>query len=251
MRCEMARPLLEAYVDGELGEAERDRVRAHVAQCAECTAEIAGLQRLGAGLRAAAPEHRMPAAVRARIRSAVRREAAADRPAVSAWRPFAYAASLLIAVALGAAGTWTLLGEQQQSRLDGELIDSHLRSLLADHLTDVASSDQHTVKPWFEGKAGLSPPAVDLAAEGFPLAGGRLDLIAGRPVPALVYRFRKHVINLFVMPEQAGEGGGRASRQGYNLLHWSEGDLGLWAVSDAAPEVLSRFERSFRAATGG
>ena len=252
MQCDEARPLIEAYVDGELEPAAQERLRAHLVLCPECEAEVAALQRLGAAFRAAAPAHPMPAAVRAGIRAALRREAAAqDRQAVSAWRPLAYAASLLLAVALGSSGTWLILGERQESRVAGEVIDSHLRSLLADHLTDVASSDQHTVKPWFEGKTGLSPPAVELASEGFPLVGGRLDLIAGKPVPALVYRFRKHVINVFVMPAQPDERGESTSREGYNLRHWTEGDLGLWAVSDAAPEVLARFERSFRAATGG
>jgi anti-sigma factor RsiW len=252
MRCEEARPLLEAYVDGELEAAAREQLRAHLALCPECEAEAAALLRLAAAFRAAAPTHPMPEAVRARIRTAVRREAAASEPAAApAWRAVAYAASLLLAVALGSSGTWLILGEHQESRIDGEIIDSHLRSLLADHLTDVPSSDQHTVKPWFEGKSALSPPAVDLTAEGFPLVGGRLDLIAGKPVPALVYRFKKHVINVFVMPAQPAKRGESTSREGYNLLHWTQGDLGLWAVSDAAPEVLARLERSFRAATGG
>ena len=253
MQCDEARGLLEAYVDGELEPAARERLRAHLALCPECEAEAAALQRLGATFRATAPEYRMPAPVRARIRQAVRREAAATerQAAAPAWRAFAYAASLLLAVALGSSGTWLIVGEEQQSGVAGEVIDSHLRSLLAAHLTDVASSDQHTVKPWFEGKSGLSPPAVELAAEGFPLVGGRLDLIAGKPVPALVYRFRQHVINVFVLPAGPAEAGGSASRGGYNLRRWTERDLGLWAVSDAAPEVLARFERSFRAATGG
>ena len=105
----------------------------------------------------------------------------------------AYAASLLLAVAIGSGGTFLMIGERQEDQVAAEIIDSHLRSLLGAHLTDVASSDQHTVKPWFAGRSDLSPPAVDLATEGFPLVGGRLDLIAGKPVPALVYKRREHV----------------------------------------------------------
>jgi anti-sigma factor RsiW len=123
--------------------------------------------------------------------------------------------------------------------------------LLADHLTDVASSDSHTVKPWFAGRTELSPPGMDLAAQGFPLVGGRLDLIEGKPVPALVYRAGKHVINVFVLPARAGDHAATVTRRGYTLRHWTEGDLGYWAVSDAGPDEFAKFEHAFRAATGG
>src|SRR6202008_4159952 len=139
------------------------------------------------------------------------------------WLP--YAASILLAVAVGSGGTFVLVGERQTDTMAGEIIDSHLRSLLGTHLTDVASSDQHTVKPWFAGRSELSPPAVDLSAEGFPLVGGRLDLIGGKPVPALVYKRREHVINVFVLPAAADDSGKTLTRRGYALRHWVEGDL--------------------------
>ena len=186
------------------------------------------------------------------MRFALRREAAASAPAT--WRApswLAYAASILLAVAVGAGGTFAIVGERQEDMIAAEVIDSHLRSLLGTHLTDVASSDQHTVKPWFAGRSDLSPPAVDLRMEGFPLVGGRLDLIGGKPVPALVYKRREHVINLFVLPAAKGEFGKTLTRRGYSLRHWDEGDLGFWAVTDAAPTELAEFERIFRAATGG
>jgi anti-sigma factor RsiW len=143
------------------------------------------------------------------------------------------------------------VGERQTDTMAGEIIDSHLRSLLGSHLTDVASSDQHTVKPWFAGRTDLSPPTVELRSEGFPLVGGRLDLIAGKPVPALVYKRREHVINVFVLPAAPADHGETLTRRGYNLRHWDEGDLGFWAVTDAAPSELAEFERLFRAATKG
>ena len=137
-----------------------------------------------------------------------------------------------------------LLGERQTDTMETEIIDSHLRSLLGNHLTDVASSDQHTVKPWFAGRTDLSPPTVELRSEGFPLVGGRLDLVAGKPVPALVYKRRDHVINLFVLPAlNRPISGETLTRRGYNLRHWDEGDLGFWAVTDAAPTELAEFER--------
>ena len=252
MQCEEIRLRLDAYVDGELAEPDRVELREHLADCPECAPEAAALDRLRDGIRQAAPVYRAPEALRSRVRFALRREAAESaRTAKPAQGWLAYAASLLLAVALGSGGTLLITGERQEDAVARELIDSHLRSLLGNHLTDVASSDQHTVKPWFAGRSELSPPVVDLAGEGFPLVGGRLDLIAGKPVPALVYRRREHVINVFVLPASFGDLGQTLTRRGYSLRRWDEGDLGFWAVTDAAPSELADFERIFRAATSG
>ncbi len=252
MRCEEVRPLLDAYLDGEVAEVERSLLRDHIEDCAECGPEAAALEHLRAGIRRTAPVYRAPQALRSSVRLAVRREAAAARPTAmraSGW--LAYAASILLAVAVGSGGTFLLTGERQENAVANEVIDSHLRSLLGNHLTDVASSDKHTVKPWFAGRTDLSPPGVDLAADGFPLIGGRLDLIQGKPVPALVYRAGKHVINVFVLPTRPGDHAEAVSRRGYTLHHWNEGDLGYWAVSDASADEFAKFERAFRGATGG
>jgi len=252
MRCDEVRPRLDAYIDGELGEAERALLRDHLAGCPECGPEAAALERQRDDIRRSAPIYRAPEALRSRIRVALRDEAATSALATRAapgW--LAYAASILLAVAVGSGGTLLITGERQEDAVAGELIDSHLRSLLGSHLTDVASSDQHTVKPWFAGKSDVSPPAVDLAGEGFPLVGGRLDVVAGKPVPALVYRRREHVINLFVLPALPGDLGATLTRHGYTLRHWNEGDLGFWAASDTAPSELAEFERVFRAVTQG
>ena len=250
MLCDEVRPRLDAYIDGELGERERAEVLDHLGDCRECGPEAAALARLRDDIRQADPIYRAPEALRTQVRFALRREAATNAPTT---RPapgwLAYAASILLAVAIGSGGTLLITGERQQDAIANELIDSHLRSLLGSHLTDVASSDQHTVKPWFAGRTDLSPPAVDLAADGFPLVGGRLELIAGKPVPALVYKRREHVINLFVLPTSRSDRGETLTRHGYNLRHWDEGDLGFWAVTDAGPTELAEFERLFRAAT--
>ena len=252
MQCDEVRPRIDAYVDGELAETERLQLRDHLADCPDCGPEAMALERLRDGIRQAAPIYRAPEALRSQIRFALRQEAAtsarAARPAPG-W--LAYAASILLAVAVGSGGTLLITGERQEDAVGNELIDSHLRSLLADHLTDVASSDKHTVKPWFAGRTEMSPPGVDLAAQGFPLVGGRLDLIEGKPVPALVYRAGKHVINVFVLPARAGEYAETVTRRGYTLHHWNEGDLGYWAVSDAAPDEFAKFEHAFREATKG
>ena len=252
MQCDEVRPRLDAFIDEELAEDERALLLAHLADCPECGPEAAALTRLRDGIRQAAPTYRAPEALRSRIRFALRAEQPASAPAprpAPGW--LAYAASILVAVAVGSGGTLLVTGERQEDAVARELIDSHLRSLLASHLTDVASSDQHTVKPWFAGKSDLAPPAADLASDGFPLVGGRLDVVAGKPVPALVYRRREHVINVFVLPASRGELGTTLTRHGYTLRHWNEGDLGFWAASDAAPSELAEFERVFRAATSG
>jgi len=249
MQCEEVRPRLDRYLDGELSEAERALMRDHLAGCTDCGPEAAANERLRDEIRQSAPRYRTPEALRSQIRFAIRREDAANAAALRTPGWLAYAASILLAVAVGSGGTFWIVGERQESNLATEVIDSHLRSLLGTHLTDVASSDQHTVKPWFAGRSDLSPPAVDLAAKGFPLIGGRLDLIAGKPVPALVYKRREHVINLFVLPAATSDFGKTLTRRGYNLRHWDEGDLGFWAVTDAAPNELAEFEHVLRAAT--
>jgi anti-sigma factor (TIGR02949 family) len=251
MECDESRRHLDAYLDGELGEPERADLRRHLDGCAECGPEAAALERLRDGIRRAAPVYRATPALRSQIRSALRREAGGVSAPARGPGWLAFAASLLIAVAVGSGGTWFIAGARQQDAIAGEVIDSHLRSLLADHLTDVASSDKHTVKPWFAGRTELSPPGVDLAAQGFPLVGGRLDLIAGKPVPALVYRAGKHIINVFVLPAAPGDHAETVTRRGYTLRHWAKGDLGYWAVSDAAPDEFAKFEDIFRAAAGG
>jgi anti-sigma factor (TIGR02949 family) len=252
MICDEARPLLDAYLDAELPAAERAALREHLASCPDCGPEAAAIEQLRDDIRSTAPVHRAPPALRARIRADLRREAAGMPSPGPGW--LAYAASLLLALMLGSGGTWLVAGERQRTHgadvIADEVIDSHLRSLLAEHLTDVPSSDKHTVKPWFAGRTDLSPPGVDLAAAGFPLAGGRLDLIAGEPVPALVYRAGRHVINVFVLPAPPGDLARTVTRRGYTLRHWTAGDLGYWAVSDAAPDEFDKFERAFRRAAG-
>ena len=250
MECEKVRALLEAYVDNELAEAERSTLSEHIAGCEQCGPEATALERLRDSVRRSVPVYRAPEALRSQIRFALRREsqrASAMLRSPAGW--LAYAASLLIAVALGAGGSLMITSGREQDAIASEVIDSHLRSLLGTHLTDVASSDQHTVKPWFVGRTDVAPPAVDLAGEGFPLVGGRLELIAGHPVPALVYKRRQHVINVFVLPANRVDLGETLTRRGYSLRHWDEGDLSFWAVTDAAPTELTEFEHLFRAAT--
>ena len=145
--------------------------------------------------------------------------------------------------------TFGVLHRQAGDQVASEVVSAHIRSLMAPAPTDVPSSDHHTVKPWFNGRIDLSPPVTDLAAQGYPLIGGRLDYLNRRPVAALVYKRHQHVINLFVMPADGGVVPAKASASlnGYNLRHWRDGALRFWAVSDLNAGELADFERLVRA----
>lgn len=134
-------------------------------------------------------------------------------------------------------------GPSHEEMITREIVAGHVRSLMANHLSDVTSTDQHTVKPWFDGKLDFAPPVVNLASAGFPLVGGRLDFVDGRPVAALVYQRRLHFINLFIWPstERQESSVVLQSREGYNILHWTRGGMTFWAISDVSADDLRSF----------
>ena len=210
---------------------------------------------LDALLKREATRHAAPPGLIARIRSDVQRADAPLGESGSRWRQWL---SGLALCAAGAAVAWGVAGlllvPSAPDRLGQEVTASHVRSLMASHLADVASSDRHTVKPWFAGKLDFSPPVQDLAAEGYPLIGGRLDVIDGRSVAALVYQQRQHVINLFVWPASGGTPMPPAllMRQGYCVAHWTQGGMQFWAVSDLnAPDMQAFADKlSARMAAG-
>ena len=184
------------------------------------------------------PYHAAPAGLRERVRSALRKEE--RRPLT--WRVpgLAAAAAALLLVT----GTWFFGASGRRTESEyGAVLDGHLRSLSPGHLTDVASTDKHTVKPWFAGKIDFSPPVIDPAAEGFPLVGGRLDVMEGRDVAAMVYSHRSHIINLFVRPADGAATAAptEAVRRGINIVSWTEGGMQFWAVSDLNLEELEQF----------
>lgn len=247
MTCEEAEVLLHALIDSELDAGHSREVEAHVAGCARCAARLAAYRDLRQALDGGRLRHAAPASLRMGIERKLPAPAArASRRAVLK----GFFAGGAISAAAAASITFVVLRQDRDGRILGEAISAHLRSLQADHLTDVLSSDQHTVKPWFNGKLDLAPPVIDLTAQGFTLIGGRLDYIDGKPVAAIVYRRRVHVINLFVM-----QGMGSALTapkleviQGFNILRWTEQGLNLMAVSDLAHDELEEFETKFEAA---
>lgn len=263
MNCRDARQFLDGYLDGELDLVRSTEFEAHIEDCGPCLQAIESRKTLSRAIRGADLRFGAPRGLEKRVLASVRNE---NRPgAAAAGRPrrpmvrfslaFGVAATVLIVV-LG----WSALRGSgrygAQNLLVQEVVASHIRSLQARHLLDVASTDQHTVKPWFLGKLDYSPPVVDLADVGFPLTGGRLDYLDGRPVAALVYHRRLHVINLFVWPADRGWSSlssrpAGESIRGYHTTHWSHGGMTYYAVSDVNPADLELFTREVTARIGG
>lgn len=237
---------LDAYLDDELTTSDARELEAHIATCPDCARFRDERVALRAAIKARVPAFQAPDVLRSRVRAALR---AAPSPtpaprrwgAPVPWRPLAVAASLAV-VALG---SWRLaLQYADRDRLADEVLASHVRSLMPGHLTDVLSSDQHTVKPWFNGRLDFSPPVSDFTGKGYPLLGGRIDYVGGRAVAALVYGRRRHVINVFVWPTAPSSAGlATTDRQGYHLLHWSTGGYIYWVASDLGVSELHDFAR--------
>lgn len=243
--------LLPAYVDQELGIAETLAVQRHLDTCPECRREYEEQAALGKRIRGDAAYFNAPAGLAARIGSALPqdppRRPSRDRRWHFSWLQTGAALATLL-VAVWSVGLYASLPSAQE-RIAEEIISSHVRSLQADHLTDVASTDQHTVKPWFNGKLSFSPPVIDLAAQGFVLEGGRLDYLDGHPVAALIYRRQKHPINLYIWPAAGKDAGPQTeNRRGYHLVRWTTDDMAYWAISDVAENELLRFSGILRLA---
>ena len=242
---------LDAYLDGELAPRDLREVEAHLKQCRECGRVRDARVALGMAIRAEVPALRAPEELRNRVRLALGSAAggAAPRRPLSppGWRWLALAAS----VAVVALASWQVgAGRAGGEALGDQVLASHVRSLMPGHLTDVVSSDMHTVKPWFNGKLDFSPAVYDFAGRGYPLVGGRLDYLGGRPVAALVYGRRQHLINVFLWPATRGPAGGPdlTVRQGYHLLHWVTPEYTYWVVSDLGQAELGEFARLLREA---
>src|SRR5947207_13276135 len=278
MNCEEATKLMDGYLDGELDPITSQTIELHLSDCRNCEQAYETHRSLVRTIGSAALYYKAPAELRERIQSSLREEIA-ERPMQNAVRdarqvfrrnqpelrtslwgtPWNWLGltglGLAAAIIFAAIITLNLVPRLQRPGADQflatQLIASHVRSLMANHLTDVASSDHHTVKPWLDAKLDFAPPVVDLASEGFPLVGGRLDYLDNRPVAALVYERRKHFINLFIWPaaSDATRAPKTITRQGYQLLHWADSDFNYWAVSDVNISDLQTFKQQFETRT--
>lgn len=252
---------LHSFADGELDALHSLEVERHLAGCAACRDALSDLRALREKVGQTQVRWAMPDAARSAVMAALAAESARDHRLAKAasakgalldrgwavlrrWGAVPTFAALAAVVVLS-------FNPLRGDDLQDQILASHIRSMLANHLVDVETSDRHTVRPWFNGKIDFSPPVVDLVAQGYPLVGGRVDYFGGRVVAALVYRRNNHVINLFISPDTARFAHPVASTlDGYNFTKWSAGGLTFWAVSDAAANEVADFHALFSANTG-
>ena len=255
MDCERVRAWLSPSVDGEIPAAERAGIEAHLQGCVACRQALDDLRVIAGSVRNAT-RYSAPPGLAAQIAAALPPPARSPQPSPRlSWfsaRPWQALAATVLLTAVATSGlTWSLTGRDVQGRLDDEVVAAHVRSLMASHLTDVASSEQHTVRPWFSGRVDVAPPARDLASEGFPLVGRRLDYLDRRAAAALVYRHGAHIINVFIRADDDAAAATAPTlhpHQGYVIANWSGGGLAYTAVSDVSPEEMEKLARLLAAA---
>ena len=244
MRCEDARDLVGPLVDGELTGQQKRELEIHVASCPTCTKLADDYRTIGRQLRAG--YQRAPADLADTIRSTLARERPAASHSARARRQLVQrAAVLLLTVGATALLTWILAQNlAEQALIERDVVVAHIRSLIQEAPIQIASSDSHTVKPWFNGRVDFAPQVKDLAADGFPLAGGRLDVIGDRRVAAVIYKRRQHLINVFMWPTARMDSPARAvASKGYNVLTWAAGGTTYWAVSDLNAAEMTELQK--------
>jgi anti-sigma factor RsiW len=244
MSCDATPDLIHGYLDGELDLVKSMEVEKHLQDCDACAQTHQAIRSVRSVVGRSGVRFDPPANLENRLRSALRQQEEPEpKSFVNRWRWIGALTSLLIVIGLGWTITAYLNRRSASDLLAQEIVSSHVRSLMADHLTDVPSSDQHTVKPWFDGKLDFSPPVKDLSRQGFSLNGGRLDYISHRAVAALVYQRRQHSINVFIWPDTEApiSNESTSSTHGYNVIRWSQGGMAYSAVSDLNLDELRQF----------
>lgn len=247
MQCELTQTRLHAYFDGELDAAGAASFEQHLRDCPDCASALASEQ----SLRQTLSDSQLYAPASDKLHKKILKSlpvaSASNAPSFSFWRWAALAAVLLLAVFLGRQLVSVFHEKSDVTALATAAVDAHLRSLQPGHLTDVQSTDQHTVKPWFDGKVNFAPPVPDFTNDGFPLLGGRLDVLDGRSAAALVYGRRKHIINVFVVESQRNSPApDSGDRSGYHWLSWQAGPFAYIAVSDVSAGDLQQLRTLFK-----
>jgi anti-sigma factor RsiW len=244
--------MLDMLIDDELMADEAKAVRDHVAACSDCSLEHESLAATSTQLKKNLMRYSAPDVLKARIHNGLTQSLSNEpkvetKPKRSRWTWLA-AAGVLIAVASSAVTYSTVTREIALRTASDEVLASHVRSLMPGHLTDVASTNQHNVKPWFNGRVNLSPVVPALDSSGFTLVGGRLDYLSGHPVAAVVYGIRQHLINVYSWPGSGSDSSPSSeTKQGYHLVHWKNGGVEYWVISDLNNTELSRFVGLLRA----
>jgi anti-sigma factor RsiW len=251
MNCQDVKNLLDPYSDGELDLVRNLEIEEHLSTCAACAQQEKSLRSLRSALSSRSLYHAAPAALRDRVQQLQSAPSLLARERRQSWvQPVAIAVGILLLIGISAT-IGVLLSRATNptgGRVEDWVVAGHVRSLQVNHLTDVVSSDRHTVKPWFRDKLDFSPQVPNLSAQGFALSGGRLDYLDERPVAALVYQRGRHAINVFTWP--AGSNGDKAvrdlGRQGFHLRSWQRSGMNYWAISDLNDEDLDQFVRLFQ-----
>jgi len=248
MRCDDCRELLSARVDDELPPSEKREVDEHLASCSDCASEHRILSDVHHVLGEADLKYQAPDLLKARIRGAISQAPAVRHNKKSGNQWWRFAAASLVVAAASSALTFATTRSPARTPIANDIVASHVRSLQPGHLTDIVSTNQHNVKPWFNGRVDLSPPVPDLASNGFVLVGGRVDYVGGRTVPVVIYSRRQHLINVYSWPDPgaAAESPRTVTRNGYHLVAWSAGGLQHWAVSDLNEKELNELVSAFR-----
>ena len=249
MACKDIQHNIEAYLDGELTLSDRRDFEEHLIDCPNCQARLDSVRQLNISIQKIGYVSR-PAGLRRNIKKGLRDISGEDSARFN-WSQllsFGGASAALASITVWAMMSF-MIGAPMQAQFTDELINAHVRSLMVDHMTDIASSDQHTVKPWFNGRLDFSPTVMDLKTQGFPLIGGRLDYLQKQPVAALVYKRRAHVINLFIHRSARAaraEPAALLQQQGYQLINWQQQGLQYTLVSDLNSKELQEFSQHLR-----
>jgi mycothiol system anti-sigma-R factor len=264
--CELTRSVLHGYLDGELDAARAAEFERHLLSCPQCVAELEAQETMRSTLQSAGLRERAPEKLRRNLQAAIGGAAATGtsisgtsiggtEPArtVTPIRPrssirptwwLTLAAAAVFAIVLGTRFLPNLTRGRAGGEMTAAIVDAHLRSLQPGHLEDVISTDQHTVKPWFDGRIDFAPPVHDFVSDGFPLQGGRLDVVRGKTVAVLVYGRRKHIINVFIWPtSERDESPQQGSQLGYNWIDWRKGGMELVAISDVSTPDLTELQK--------